>query len=205
MGVYSNALAIMGKGTSRCRLPLYQYAGLAEVWTLNNDYMPSVTTRHFNVHVPMTQLEALAEIPADIPVVVLDPEYCAKHPGTYMYPLAEVREHFGWKEGQEYLSTTPAYMIALGIMLGKWDTLIMCGIDFDWRNRQEAVWERPCVEWYTGWAEAKGIKVVIPEESNLCTTGEGLYRGPYGITETPRESNGCALPANLVDGSWVPA
>lgn len=180
-----NAVAIVGKGVSRVLLNEYMDEGLSEVWTLNDDYLPDVTTRHFEIHTPLHCVDDVEKVD-DMPVVVMDAEYAAGHKNAELYPLAQVRAFFGWKKGEEYLSTTPAYMLALAIMWGRWSTILLPGIDYDCRNRQESVWERPCVEWYLGYATAIGIEVVVPRESDLYTTGIRT-RTPYGVGRLPRD------------------
>jgi len=177
-GTLRNAVAIVGKGRSRCHIPAYQEAGLREVWTLNEDYQPGITTRHFDIHTPLHSVSVVDGID-DVAVMVLDKEWLDRE-HTERYPMEEVAEFYGWEKGAEYLATTPAYMLALAIMWHKWDTVLFPGIDFYWEHRAEALWERPCVEWYMGFARAVGIKLMVPDESSLLTAEEGISRRPYG-------------------------
>jgi hypothetical protein len=174
-GTLRNAVAIVGKGRSRCHIPAYQKAGLREVWTLNDDYQPGITTRHFDIHTP---IKCGGEYAA--PFMVRDEKYLGQDANAERYPMEEVAEFYGWEKGAEYLATTPAYMLALAIMWHKWDTVLFPGIDFYWQHRAESLWERPCVEWYMGFARAVGIKLMVPDESSLLTAEEGISRRPYG-------------------------
>jgi len=182
------ALVILGKGLSRRCLPMHLADGVRAVWTLNDDYLAGVTTLHFDIHTPYREA-FVAPCAGGAPVMVMDRSACDAHDHAQLYPLDTVREHFGLTPGREYLATTPAYMLALALMTGKWDRIVLCGIDFPWQCRPEAIWERPCMEFYLGWGAARGVNIVVPEESSLLTTAEDGCRLPYGRHKLKRVSD----------------
>lgn len=182
MGFLGKALAIVGKGPSQARLDEYHAKGVREVWTLNDCYIQGVSTRHFDIHVPLGELSGLGQS-ATVPFLVCDETMVGRRPNIKRYPMEAVRRHFDWPAGSEYLTTTPAYMLALALAEGVWNPIYLPGLDFDPRRRPESLWERPCVEWYMGWAAAEGIRIVVPDESYLCTANEARERRPYGVRE----------------------
>lgn len=89
---------------------------------------------------------------------------CAKK-----FPLDQVMTMFGslynGKPKFTYWTNSPSYMMALAILQGV-DTIGMWGIDMAMQD--EYAYQRPSCELMIGVCLAKGINVVIPEESSLC-------------------------------------
>lgn len=76
------------------------------------------------------------------------------------YPLKAVSEFFG----QAYFTSTIAYMVALAIVHRPKEIAIY-GVDLV--VGVEYVMQRPCLEFYLGYARALGITVTIPKQSAL--------------------------------------
>ena len=75
------------------------------------------------------------------------------------YPLQKMIDRFG-----SYFTSTMAYMLALAID-EEFEEIHLYGIDCE--TNQEYAEQRACIERLIGYAEGKGIKVYIPNESPL--------------------------------------
>jgi hypothetical protein len=75
------------------------------------------------------------------------------------YPLQRMINKYGY-----YFTSTMAYMLALAIDEG-FKEIHLYGIDCE--TNQEYAEQRACIERLIGYAEGKGIKVYIPNESPL--------------------------------------
>lgn len=88
-------------------------------------------------------------------------------PNSLTYPRAEVEAWFRERGAtdQPYVTSTVAHMFKLALyqgapMIGLW------GINFD--EKSEYIVQRPCVEYWVGFARALGVKVYITPTSPLC-------------------------------------
>ncbi len=146
----------------------------------------------------------------DIPVYMnVDDE---RIPTRVKYPLDEIARRFGKPHGEgfhPYLSSTPAYMIALAMYehslyrLWKpwtWSKKIseirLAGIEL--AVGTEYFYQRPCFEFYLGLAKAMGIEVTLPPAPYSCS----LLGSPvYGIDEElPKPKDWAGKQMNLVIG-----
>ena len=75
--------------------------------------------------------------------------------------------------GRDYFACTCAYQIAVALVEGA-TAIGLYGIQFT--GAREAVVERPCVEWWLGLAEGRGIPVTIEHD---CEYGLGRQRYRY--------------------------
>jgi hypothetical protein len=144
-----------------------------EVWTLSN-LVPAEQVprwdRHFELHpidwfrqrkagAPgyLTWLKSVADKP--IYLRALDPEISC----GVQFPWRELVEHFG---PYPYFNNTVSWMIAYAITQGA-KTIGVFGVDMATTPEYKA--QRPSCEWMIGWAQALGIEVLIPPESDLMT------------------------------------
>lgn len=91
---------------------------------------------------------------------------CAELPFAKIYPIEEIKTKFG-----NYFTSSIAYMIALAIHegakeIGLWGISMLAD--------EEYARQRPCVEYYIGMAQGKGINVVVAEESPILRS-ERMY------------------------------
>lgn len=96
--------------------------------------------------------------------------------GAFEYPLTEVVEYCQ----SYYFTNTPAYMIALA-MTRKAKKISLFGVDFDYgdpRGAYEA--GKPCVEYWVGRAQARGIEIDLPAMTNLMSVRTLQQKGLYG-------------------------
>lgn len=102
------------------------------------------------------------------------PVYMQKHwdcvPQSIPYPLEEITTRFG-----RYLTNSVSYMIAMAMLQGATD--IGCfGVDM--AAGTEYGPQRPSCEWFLGIAAGMGVRLTIPEQSDLLKT-----RFLYGFEE----------------------
>jgi len=94
------------------------------------------------------------------------PIYMQRHhediPNSVAFPIELFREVFG-----DYFTCTASYMIAMAIYEG-YEEIHIYGVDM--AADTEYASQRPSCEYFIGIAEGKGIKVVIPLDSDLLKT-----------------------------------
>jgi hypothetical protein len=66
--------------------------------------------------------------------------------------------------GRDYFTSTIAFMISLAVLEG-FEEIGLWGIDLI--VNEEYVNQKPCAEWWLGFAEARGVKIHLPQESAL--------------------------------------
>ena len=149
-----------------------------EIWTMNSDHeLISKSDRHFEMHdLAVYGDRAVDDVSPDpkylkmlrrglgVPVYML-----AAHddiPGCVPYPIKEVVAKFG-----PYFTNSVSYMLALAIH-ERVDEIGVYGIDM--AREHENGWERPSIEYFLGRARGMGMKVTIPDTSDLLKC-LGLY------------------------------
>lgn len=106
----------------------------------------------------------------------------AEFKGGIRFPLTAIQQHFGRYAGRNYLTNTVSLMLALVILehdngmpveeCGMWGiNMAQHGLA---KGQSAAGWftseyarQRPSVEYWLGIAEAKGIRVTIPDQSDI--------------------------------------
>lgn len=158
-------VAIIGAGPSRAEAPWDDPSW--SIWGLNEIAQPRAE-RWFELH-PMAaqspgELEWLARAEAPVYLLDLDPRV----PRGVRYPLERVLALTG---GRRYFTCTFAYQVALAVAEGA-SEIGLWGVDLDLGTPRERIVEKPCVEYWLGLAEGRGVRVVIP-------TGGTLLRRPH--------------------------
>lgn len=145
-----------------------------QVWGCNGSYqMISGCDIHFELHtIPYLKTVATPKALEEYfefmkfkgKNLVLNGKY-EEFPEAQDYPINQVIEYFQHR----YFNNTISYMIALAIMKNPdLEELAIFGIDM--AADTEYSHQRPCTEFYLGWARAKGIKVLIPHVCPLLKT-----------------------------------
>lgn len=80
-------------------------------------------------------------------------------PTSVRYPLEDVIEL-----GGQYLTNTPAMMVALSILMG-YERIEVYGIEM--AHASEYQYQKPCMEYWLGIAKGLGIEVVLPQTCSL--------------------------------------
>jgi len=169
-------VAIVGLAPTTSHLVAQEPPGI-EVWGLNQGhalFTPEVMgqfTRWFQVHPweemvvcqnpELEHLEFLRTTHLPVYLEELNPEGC---PNGVRYPYEEVCQTIGGT----YLTSAPAYMLALAIHEG-FQRINVYGVDM--ANATEYQDQRPCFEFLLGMALARGIQVWLPP-------GCPLLKGP---------------------------
>jgi len=117
------------------------------------------------------------------------------YPGMVPFPLQDVlngRE--GSNGGAPYFNSTAAYAIAYAVHLGV-KKISLFGMDYTMPNAHQAEKGRACCEFWLGIATARGIEVVVPENSSMLDAIEKPEERLYGydcveVTLRDREDGG---------------
>lgn len=88
------------------------------------------------------------------------PHVAAQFPATKAYPVADAEQLMG----RRYFTSSFSYMLAKAIMDGATEIAIY-GVDLV--SDEEYMQQRPAAEFLLGIAQARGIKITIPEQSAL--------------------------------------
>ena len=164
-------VAIVGAGPGREYAPYTDSAW--ECWSLN-EIAQRDAQRHFELHPLEVQsardLAALERI--TIPCYVLDlDEWDGLIPHPVRYPLERLRA-VGFRD---YYTATFCYQIALAILDG-FEEIGLWGVSLHLGTPRERLLERACVDYWIGFAEGRGIKVV---EDSGCARRPHLYGYQY--------------------------
>lgn len=84
------------------------------------------------------------------------------YPGLVEFPLEEVINNLGFA----YMNNTAAYAVAYAVHIGV-KKISLHGIDFTYPNAHDAEKGRACVEYWLGFAKARGIEVSTGSASSL--------------------------------------
>lgn len=153
--------------------------GNAEIWGLNELYRAASGdngenfTRWFEIHNPDSPSKKTEEHHAFMEACHI-PLYMQKKddrfPMSVKYPLDEVTEFFKEKgcNGAKYFTNSISYMIALAIYEG-FKEIHIYGVDM--AQSSEFSHQRPSCEYFIALAEGMGIKVILPQNSDLIKTG----------------------------------
>ena len=155
--------AIIGAGDYRKYAP---WEDDSWCWWMINEIAQPRFDRMFELH-PMAvqnarELAWLAECPA--PCYVLDLDECVgKVKNAVQYPLERILEQTG---GRRYFTCTFAFQVALAVTEG-FEEIGLWGVDLDLGTQRERLVEKPCVEYWLGLAEGKGVTVTLPPGATL--------------------------------------
>jgi len=155
--------AIIGAGDYRKYAP---WEDDSWCWWAINEIGQRRFDRHFELH-PMAaqnarELAWLAECPA--PCYVLDLEDCVgRVKNAVEYPFHRMLEI-----GRRYFTCTFAFQVALAIAEG-FEEIGLWGVDLDFGTPRERLVEKPCVEYWLGIAEGRGITVTLPTGATLLS------------------------------------
>jgi hypothetical protein len=97
------------------------------------------------------------------------------YPGMIPFPLKEIVNDLGYA----YFNNTCAYAVALAIHLGV-EKISMFGCDFTYPNAHDAEKGRGCVEYWLGFARARGIEICLAATTSLMDSCEPEHLKLYG-------------------------
>lgn len=144
-----------------------------EIWVLGNRldrHLDKRVTRVFEIHDDLSEHDnpqAYAQwlVEQGFPLIVGE-KFPITGDNIKEYPYKEVEALYG----SLYLTSSPAYMMALAILEGA-HHIGVYGVDLA-TDDHEYFWQRPCMESWIGFAKGKGIKVTIPDVSHI---GKAAY------------------------------
>lgn len=139
---------------------------------------------------PVYMIERFADIPNSVryPVEQMSREYGVDFIADLKTPVPPPTQMRFAGDRWPYLTSTPAYMIALAIAegfeeIGVWGIDLVVGREYDY--------EKPCAEYLLGFARGRGIKVTLPQETALLKS-RYIYGHPDppvgGVTRTLLDS-----------------
>jgi hypothetical protein len=113
------------------------------------------------------------------------------YPGLVEFPLEEVMN--GMVYPYAYFNSTAAYAAAYAIHIGV-KKIYMFGCDFTYPNAHDAEKGRACVEFWMGYAAAKGVELSVPHISTLMdachTSQERVYGNDTRTVSFSRDESG---------------
>ena len=181
-------LAIVGFATSSRMLAPFDDDEW-EIWAMNQlyRYIPRAT-RWWEIHNrPMFEADIVRDTDyvawlQQCPIPIYMADTFSDIPRSVRFPIEALTEEFGIKFigdrfGRPYFTSSPAYMLALGIHLG-FEEIGVWGIDLTIGREYE--YEKACFEYFLGMARGRGIKVTLPLTTALL---KAAYR--YGIDVAP--------------------
>ena len=168
---YKRKVAIMGFAPSWIDTPFDDEE--FEIWTLNEAYklIPQYPgdknkvrfDRWFEIHDPSSPTKSKpehVEFLKNCSVPVYMREHVENVNLLVLYPFDKIVEKFP----RRYLTNSIAEMIALAIYEG-FEEISVYGVDM--AAGDEYAWQRPCCEYYCGYAEGAGIKLFLPDISPM--------------------------------------
>lgn len=119
--------------------------------------------------------------PGPVYTSIAHPDY----PGLEAFPLQAVMNALG-PECPGYFNSTAAYAVAFAVAIGV-KQITLFGFDFTYANSHQAEQGRACVEFWLGFAKARGIRIGLPNSTSLMdavTTREARFYGYDGALIT---------------------
>lgn len=182
-----------------------------EVWGINAVADIVQCDRVFHMDdVKIQEIRAAAQPKSNIAAMVewlkehLGPIYTSReypdYPGLVAFPLQDVINNLGYA----YFNSTAAYAVAYAIHIGA-QKISLFGCDFTYPNSHQAEKGRGCVEYWLGYARARGVDICVAGNSSLMDSMEPEENQLYGydtmkvhiyapddglaeVTFTPRET-----------------
>ena len=97
------------------------------------------------------------------------------YPSAEAFPLEDVLNATGYG----YLNNTAAYAVAYAVYIGV-EKITLFGVDFTYPNAHDAEKGRGCVEFWLGYAAARGIKLSMPVTTSLMDAVAPMEERLYG-------------------------
>jgi hypothetical protein len=97
------------------------------------------------------------------------------YPATVDFPLEQVINSLGYA----YFNNTAAYALAYAIFLGV-ESVSMFGCDYTYKDAHNAEKGRACLEFWLGYASARGIKIQLSQRTTLMDAIEPEAKRTYG-------------------------
>lgn len=157
-----------------------------EVWTINAlgsvfdcdliFHMDDVRIQEIRAKaLPGSNIAAMLEWMKTTDKTIITSREHPHYPTLQAFPLEDVLNTLG----HDYFNSTAAYAVAYAIYRGA--SKITCfGMDYSYANNHHAEKGRACVEFWLGYARARGIELAMPGESTLMDANCGRDSRLYG-------------------------
>lgn len=159
-----------------------------EIWTLGNRYdkYPRFD-RLFEIHDNLEKHHPVYPdflIKQGVPVVVGEKFPKKDASNVEVYPYKAVQDLIG----DEYLTSSSAAMLAYALLHGYQD-IYLFGVDMA-IDDHEYFWQRPCMEFWVGFAKGRGVNIINHESSPMCRS-DYVEGRDYGFKDlaTPELKN----------------
>jgi hypothetical protein len=112
------------------------------------------------------------------------------YPGLVEYPFEDVNNDLG----VAYFNSTAAWAVAYAIHIGL-ERISLYGCDFTYQDSHKSEKGRGCLEFWLGFAKARGIAIRLPPSTSLMDACEPQAKRYYGydmveIHRIPDDENG---------------
>jgi hypothetical protein len=184
----SNWLVIIGKGNTREQGREISRRFDCETWGINNVERYPELSLLWEMHPWTDEIKQLNPVQIDTLPVMMQEQYIDV-PNAIRYPFDGMKSVYG----NIYANNTIAYMLMLAIASRRpngerrFTSIYLAGIDYRSADRVEMEFERACTEYWIGYANARGISVYYPEESNLMTFAGYVKGVKYGYDKIAPE------------------
>ena len=162
---------LIGKGPGWATAPMK-----GEVWGVNDIVLKRPVKLAFEIHPISRVLESRPEEIEEINRLGIPVITSGKHkalPNAIVFPLDEMPV--------KYFTSGVSYMIAYAIHKGATE-IEMYGVALV--EHDEYAYQRPCIEFWIGYALAQGIKVTVHGYSTIECCGPKKLYGELGILES---------------------
>lgn len=157
-----------------------------EVWTINalggvfeSDlifHMDDVRIQEIRARAnPSSNIAVMLEWMKQTQTPIITSREHPDYPALNAFPLEEVLNELG----HDYFNSTAAYAVAYAIYRGA-TKISLFGIDYSYSNSHHAEKGRACVEFWLGFARARGIELAMPVETTLMDANCGRESRLYG-------------------------
>lgn len=178
-------VAIVGFASNTLHLVPWQDPSF-EIWGMNQGHLHFLrrADRWFEMHSPEFTADVrdpdYLNFLATCPVPLYMIEAYEQYPNSMRFPIERAMEFIG----RDYFMSSVSYMLAIAGM-EKFKEIHLYGINL--AIGSEYFYEKPNAEFWLGFLQAKGIKVVIPHASSLLKQyrryGYYVDREPGGMTK----------------------
>jgi hypothetical protein len=168
-------VAIIGCGLTRQDAPYHDPEW--EIWGCNEMSIERAD-RWFELH-PMSvqnkaELEWLKECKQPVYMLFRNQGWTLEVPSCVVYPIRDITRTL---KVEPYFTCTFAYEIALALYEG-FTTIGLWGVNLPLGSPRERIFESRCVEWWIGFAQGRGVEVIIPK-NDILGKCEHLYGYDY--------------------------
>jgi hypothetical protein len=175
----STDLVILGKGDSWPDGQKIARDMDCECWGVNDCDMIPEMTMLFDLHGWDERVQKYNARLRTLHIPVMMKEIYPDVPTSVRFPMEGLVKEFG----TTYYNNQLCQMLAFAIQTKRFKRIFLFGVDYCAVDRVEQEFERPCTEFWMGFAMARGISIYISQKSNLLTYTGYIKGVVYCYTE----------------------